>query len=282
MRPLIPVGGSAIIYGDPKVGKSYAALQLAVALRSGTPWFGFPVVMPVDVLYIQLDTSPELWKERLDDLAEAGVNTDDIGFADRETFDTFPFNILMPDHLAMLKRAVEERHPAVVIIDTIREVHRGDENDSTDMQSVIASLVAATMPATLIIISHARKPAAEIGASLINDMRGSSYVVGRMDAILRFTNHTLHYTGRSVEEGKIKLKRLENGFWAPMADEVDSHIMSIIADPAFVALSGRARARALAQKLGKTEAACRSLLRRYESPVHAEVVQAIAPLDHQG
>src|SRR3990167_6684502 len=74
LRPLLPVGGSMILYGDPKVGKSYAALQLAVALTGDGPdeWLGFPTGQAGPVVYVHLDTPRSLWAERLEELKREG------------------------------------------------------------------------------------------------------------------------------------------------------------------------------------------------------------------
>src|SRR5688572_32876186 len=91
--PILPTSGALLLYGDPKVGKSFAALQLAAALASPSveESFGFPVKTHGPVVYVQLDTPRSLWAERLEEVRESGVNTDSIHFADRETLDCFPF-----------------------------------------------------------------------------------------------------------------------------------------------------------------------------------------------
>jgi len=253
------------LYGDAKVGKSYAAIQLACALSQGGDWLGFPIRQTGPVVYIQLDTPRSLWASRLDALAEAGLPVHSLSFADRETLDLYPFDILKTEpvvHRDVLREAILSlpKPPSVVIIDTLREVHGGDENDSTAMQAVLANLVVATQPAALILISHSRKPNADMGPSTINDLRGSNYVVGRMDAICQFQKRSIAFTGRAIEHGVIKTERTEAGTWE-LAETEEQRIAAIIVeDPAYPSL--RAKSKALAARIDKSEEACRSLLRR--------------------
>lgn len=261
LKYLLPVGGAMTLYGDPKIGKSYAAIQLALALTGAeTHWMEFPVVTVGAVVYVQLDTPRSLWASRLEQLQATGEPIGQLHLADRETLNTWPFDILLPSHFELLLEAVKQIAPIAVVIDTVREAHSGDENDSTTMRNVIAALVAATQPAALILISHARKPNGDYPPDLMTDQRGSSYVVGRMDAIVRFTKKRLYYSGRAIEEGSMKISRQDSGFWEVDNSEWMIHVKAVLADPSLTSL--RQRAASLATHTGKGEEACRSALRR--------------------
>ena len=261
VEPLIPAGGACLIYGDAKVGKSFAAIQLALAIEQGSDWLGFPTRTRGRVVYVQLDTPRSLWATRLAAIRESEPAVDSLMCADRETLDTFPYDILNPQHADLLTVALREIEPIAVVIDTVRESHSGDENDSTIMRNVVSKLVAITEPAALIIVAHSRKSVGDQGSDLIADNRGSNYVVGRMDSIIRFTRKTAHFTGRAIEEGTIRIHREDNGLWAVVNDELDHHIESILSDPTLE--TTRSRAQALAIRTGKSEDAARSILRRH-------------------
>jgi len=248
-------------YGDPKVGKSYAALQMACALTEGKDWFGFHASRKCKVVYIQLDTPRNLWAERLDEIRESYPIVDDIYFADLGTLDLWPFDVMNPDHAGLLSNALLEIKPDVVIVDTFRESHSLDENSNTDIPKVVAQLTRIVQPAALVVVSHAKKPSREGGPDLINDMRGASYIAGRMDAIIRFTKKSAHFVGRALEEGTMRLERLENGFWVPQLADVDALIADCLANNP--GASQRQIAALMSERLNKTEDACRSLLQRY-------------------
>ena len=265
-----------LLFGDPKVGKSYAALQLAACLTSGVDWLGFACPQPVPVVYVQLDTPRSLWAARVQTLAESGHPVEALHYADRETLDTHPFDILNPEHFALLAtalRTITERaddgtpcvvHPGAIIIDTLREAHSGDENDSTEMQDVIAHLDAAVKPASLILISHARKSNPEHGHDLMNDNRGSNYIVGRMDSIVRFSKSSMRCTSRTLEEQTVKLERQDDGTWNLAEDPFPGIAESVCQmNPA---ASTRELARLIHERFpAKSEAAARAWLRRHKA-----------------
>lgn len=260
--PLLPVGGSMLLYGDPKIGKSYAALQLACNLATGSPWLGFHIPEAHPVVYVQLDTPRSLWASRVEDLAGSGHEVHAVHQADRETLGTFPFDILNDEHFGMFREAIAGVNPGAVVIDTVRECHSGDENDSTAMQQVVARLDAAIRPAAMILIAHARKSNAEQGYDLLNDSRGSNYIVGRMDAICRFSKSTMRLTSRTLEEQSLKLERIDDGTWELARDPwiATAEEMCMLHPD----LSGRELARLLHQlDKSHSEAACRNWIQRY-------------------
>ena len=264
LKPLIPISGAALLYGAEKTGKSYLAIQLALAMSGqGDNWLGFPIVRSGRVLYLQLDTPRSLWATRFDDMIKKGglkYNTDTLLLADRESIDYHPFDILDSSHMKYLYSLVRKHDPIAVIIDTLRMVHSGDENDSTVSRNVLGNLVGATHPAALIVVSHSRKPNQDGTKDVMADHRGSSNITASMDAIMRLTKNKLYYAGRSIEEGDVKLARLDNGLWMPQLDESGPAINKVVADASLPTL--RAKARVLATMLGKTEDAAMSMLRR--------------------
>lgn len=268
IKPLIPLSGACLMYGAAKGGKSFMAIQLALALSGQMPdWLGFPITMTGPVCYLQLDTPRQVWATRFDEVLrkhKVKYDSSKLLLADRESIAHYPFDILQPLHTKYLFDLVQGHRPIAVIVDTLREVHSGDENDSTVARNVIANLVGATHPAALILISHDRKPNPDAHKDLLADHRGSSYVTGRMDAILRLTKTALYYTGRSIEEGNIKLQRLDSGLWAPKIEEADTVAMAkVLSDPQLGTL--RAKARVLATLIGTNEDAALSRIRRFTS-----------------
>jgi RecA-family ATPase len=251
-----------LLFGDPKVGKSYAALQLACCLVSGQEWLGFQIPLPQQVAYVQLDTPRTLWADRVGKLAASGHCIEKVHFADRETLDTHPFDILEPAHFKKLATDLAGIQPGVVIVDTLRESHSADENDSTEMQEAISHLDAALKPAAMILVSHARKVNPQTGYNLMSDNRGSNYVVGRMDAIIRFSEKALRVSSRTLEEHSIKVDRLDDGTWELLKnDETRGFADDLI--NTYPGVSTRELAKLLKERAGiKSESACRAIIRR--------------------
>ena len=261
IEPLLPIGGSLLLYGDAKVGKSFAALQLASAIATGNEWLGFSIPKCSSCCYIQLDTPRSLWASRVATLDAGGLPISQLWFADRETLNAWPFDILDDSHQVLLAESLSTLNPSCVIIDTIREAHSGDENESTAMQQVIARLSAAVKPAALILISHSRKSNPEHGYDLMNDNRGSNYIVGRMDAIVRMSHTTIRVSGRAIDEQSIPIERMDNGLWKLAFDPLESQATSLITSSPGMPV--REMARILHTMVpAKSEVACRAYLRR--------------------
>lgn len=215
IKPLLPVGGTMLLYGDPKVGKSFAALQLAQALTGNRGDFlGFEAPRtPAPVVYVQLDTPRSLWQERLADLTSRGQTFDQLFLSDRESLDTWPFDILKFEHYSLLKDLVSTYKPGTVFVDTLKETSRVEENRAELQQLVVQSIRAAVQPAALVLIHHAKKPMDEHVPDLLGDIRGSSYLAGAVDTIMRLTASGLYYVGRAAEGGVVKTRRASSGLW---------------------------------------------------------------------
>lgn len=266
IKPLIPVSGAGLLYSPPKVGKSALAVQLAHAVSGGAKEFmGFPIGKHGRVLYLQLDTPRSTWTLRWEALKRHGLEFEvkNLCMADRESLDFYPFDILQPAHMKYLYSVIQPLKPVLVIVDTLRKLHTGDENSSTIMSNVMSNLVGACHPAAVLAISHDKKPSVDQEKDIMTDHRGSGSVVGEMDAILRLTKTRLYYAGRSIEEGSIKLVRQdcdETLLWAPDPDEHKDAVQSVMENTGLVSM--RAKARALAPIIGKSEEAAMSIIRR--------------------
>lgn len=261
VEDLLPTSGALLIYGDPKVGKSFVALQLSQAISTGTPWLGFSTTRG-RVLYVQLDTPRGLWIHRIEALMESGERLgEDIHIADRESLQTWPFNILNPDHAALLQAEVARVQPDVVIIDTLKESHQLPENDNTDSQRVLSELVRATQPAALVLIHHGKKSQWDAPPDVISGARGASYLTGRMDAICHFSETMMRFVGRAAEGGSLKLQRKDNGYWEleQATHKLEASLDEILAIPD---LSIRERAKMLSDITGISVEAARSKVRR--------------------
>ncbi len=213
IKDLIPTSGLTNIFGRPKSGKTFAAQGMALAVSGHAPhWLSpdFPIYKHGPVAYFQLDTPRGEFIERFETFHTKGHDIDTVHICDMLMVPTYPFNIVDSDHMKWLKAEMAELKPVLVIIDTLREVHAGDENDSTVMRNVIVNIVSATMPAAVVLLSHSRKENAQSlmgGDDLMTDNRGSSYIPGRMDTIIKFTKSQMQYQGRSVGLETIAIKQ---------------------------------------------------------------------------
>lgn len=284
VKDILPAGGFSNIYGKPKAGKSFLALGQAIAISSYKPhWMGYSTLTHGPVAYLQLDTPRSIWADRVQKAVGNRYDVSNIHFADTHPDDTnpestpFPFNILL--HGEWLKRQLGRiadltgKWPVAIYLDTIRELHQGDENDSGAMKAMVAAVQDACGESAKIFVSHKKKEGQFHTDDLMNDTRGSSYVNGRMDSIIAVTTFpnqdtrgTMTWQSRThpLKELKIIRGTVEegDGIWRPNEEEqlLLAAIAEILADQSYT--SDRERAEALAGKMGMTAEAARSHLKR--------------------
>jgi RecA-family ATPase len=226
---LIPVGGLVNVFGKPKSGKSFLMLGVIEAIANRLPeWEGFAIKKHGAIAYLQVDTPREEWAARVTRMSWTSPEAaDNIWIADMWQVPEFPFNILNPQGTEMqwLRDNLAKIQPVLVVIDTLREIHGGDENDSTVMRNVIANLVAACRPAAIVLVSHSRKDSVMTSMGeddLMDQQRGSSYVSGRMDVIIKVSPKRLTFKGRATGQQQYPISQDERGFIHVNREDTDN------------------------------------------------------------
>lgn len=267
LRNLLPTGGSGVLYAPPKVGKTYLALQMANAIGGGADsWMEFEVCKRGKVLILELDTPRSIFTTKyFEPMRDHGkLNFPNVMVADNEILKLSLVDIQQPQHQQMLKEMVQAMDPVLVIIDTLRKIHSADENSSTEMSNVMSKIKAVVHPAAVLLISHERKPSPDGEKDIMTDLRGSTSVVGEMDAILRLTqSQRLFYAGRSIEPGNLKVRKMDIDeclMWEPDPEDGKAALAAVLMDKNLE--TDRAKARELARMTGKNFDACMSTIRR--------------------
>ena len=266
IQDVIPIQGLVNCYARPKVGKSFFALGIseAIANPAVTSFLGFPVRLHGKVLYLQIDTPRSFWADRLEKIVATGdYDITDIGFADR-LMAPKGFNILNIESKIWLREEVAKAQPLLVVLDTLRELHSGDENDSTTMKNVVSAVVEAIPTSAIMFISHSRKEFQNIGTDIMDDARGSGYIAGRMDAVIKMTAREMHIKSRGGEQ-HIQIKQdkecgmIERTFTASSLVDFADYLMHTHRE-----LSQREVAEILAKEADIEETVARAKIREWE------------------
>lgn len=216
VEPIVNKGGQINIFGMPKrARKSYLALGLAWAVASGQEqWLGFDVKAHGPVLYLQLDTADSIWSQRVFDVHDGGFDLSNVWFASTKTM-PYPFDL--SEHEDILQETIEKvpGNPVMIVYDTGRSMHLGDENSSQDMTLFIQAIERVSGDMAKILITHDRKGSTEDvqenveqeSADLMRGNRGSNAVSGAMDTVIKMSpNGYMYYQGRACGEAHKKLK----------------------------------------------------------------------------
>jgi RecA-family ATPase len=181
-----------IVGGEPKCGKSFLALEMAVAVAAGTPVLGrFPVPHPGPVLLYAAE----------DDLATVRERLASITRARGASLDTLDLHVITApsvrlDHEAdrkRLARTTAALHARLLVLDPLVRLHRIDENVVSEIAPILAYLRALErkFATSVLLVHHSRKAAAHIRAG--QALRGSSelHAWGDSNLYLRRRHGTL-------------------------------------------------------------------------------------------
>ena len=172
-----------ILGGEPKCCKSFLALDVAVSVASGAPCLRhFPVRRTGPVLLFPAEDSLAVVRQRLAGIAAAA----------QVAFESLPVQVITAPALRLdtpadrqrLWHTVQNHQPILLILDPLIRLHRVDENDATQIATLLSYLreLQRQFHLAVLLVHHARKDshATRPGQAL----RGSSELHGWGDSNL--------------------------------------------------------------------------------------------------
>lgn len=124
-------GHKMLLAGPSKAGKSYALIQLAIAIAEGKQWLGWPCAQG-KIMYVNLELDRASCLHRFKDVYQAlGWKPNSLGNIDIWNLrgKSVPMDKLAPK---LIRRAQKKNYIAI-IIDPIYKVITGDENSADQM-----------------------------------------------------------------------------------------------------------------------------------------------------
>ena len=194
---LIP-HGTTLLAGSPKVGKSYLALSLAIAIASGGKVLGnFSVVSSGPVIYLALEDTLRRMQRRLDQLTEE-----------------IPKNLYLyldidkEKKIPILMKLIEKHKPILIVVDTFTilrtQPKRGANLYDEDYQAIREfKKLGDDTGASILLIHHFNKSRNE---NILYQVSGSTGLTGAVDTIVVVDkkigdkNAKIFTTGRDIEE----------------------------------------------------------------------------------
>jgi hypothetical protein len=172
-----------ILGGEPKCCKSFLALDVAVSVASGAACLRqFPVRRTGKVLLFPAEDSLAVVRQRLEGIACAAQV--DFQSLTVEVITAPSLRLDMPTDRQRLTQTVQDLQPILLIMDPLIRLHRADENDATQMATLLSYLreLQRQFHLAVLLVHHARKDShsSRPGQAL----RGSSELHGWGDSNL--------------------------------------------------------------------------------------------------
>ena len=176
-------GHKMLLAGPSKAGKSFALIELCVAIAEGVPWLGFGCARG-RVLYVNLELDRASCLHRFKDVYSA------MGAEPRHLRDIDVWNLRGKskpmDQLApsLIRRALKTR-PIAVVIDPIYKVITGDENSADQMAAFCNQFDrVATEIGCAVVYCHHHSKGAQGGKRSMDRASGSGVFARDPDALL--------------------------------------------------------------------------------------------------
>ena len=196
VRSLVEQGTFVILGGEPKTSKTWAALEIAVSVATGTTCFRYPSFQALEtgrpVFMFLLEDNQWNVAARMKALARSkGINLSKA--------EAMPLFLRCRKPISIVDQTFEiikmindwttlnpEWPPGLIMIDPLRNAHSEDENDSGSMKGVMEDCIRMTNQTgySVVVNHHFKKMKKGDEESPGNAMRGSSSMYGAVDGII--------------------------------------------------------------------------------------------------
>lgn len=203
---LIPEGLTLLV-GAPKVGKSWAALDVGLSVASGGLALGALAVDEGDVLYLALEDSERRLQDRISLLLGGSPFPERFAYATRWPKSTLGATFAH-------EWATDAAHPRLIVVDTLARIRgpqgRGSAYDEDTATMVPWQRLAERWRCAVVLVHHDRKASVD---DFIDAVSGTHGLAGVADSTLlldraRMEDYgRLRVTGRDVLEHEVALRR---------------------------------------------------------------------------
>jgi hypothetical protein len=182
---LIQRGSNGLMIARPKSGKSFAVLDLAIALASGQKWMDFYVPKRSRVALVSREDYYGLtqWRERKLRAHRGLTATDLDGWLYINAKGLRPKFVLDdPNEVKNLVTDLKRYQTEFLILDVMRVLHSSDENDNTEIQKIVDVLngIQQDVGCSICMIHHHNK---KDDVPLTERARGASAIAGYAEFI---------------------------------------------------------------------------------------------------
>lgn len=268
LRYLVPnvlPEGLNVLAGRPKIGKSWLALDFALAVAFGGYAVGALRVEQAAVLYLALEDGARRMQDRLRHITSDALPP---GL-------TFFFDWPRTDDGGLERLGVWlDRNPACrfVIVDTLQKIKAQSRFNANAYEADYAAMeglqrLAIERRVCVLLVHHLRKSG---GDDILDSVSGSVGITGASDAVLilergrREADAVLHITGRDVTESRLALQ-FDAGRWKFLGDVEDVAISDTRRKILNALADGPLTPKEIADATGITHGNARAILGKMQS-----------------
>lgn len=176
-------GHKMLLAGPSKAGKSFALIELCIAIAEGHKWLSWDCAQG-RVMYVNLELDPASCLHRFRDVYQfLGITPNNLGNIDIWNLrgKSMPMDKLAP----MLIRRASKKHYLAVVIDPIYKVITGDENSADQMAKFCNQFdKVCTELGVAVIYCHHHSKGAQGGKKSMDRASGSGVFARDPDAML--------------------------------------------------------------------------------------------------
>ena len=195
-------GHKMLLVGGTKAGKTFALIELTIAIAEGRKWMGWQCAQG-KVLYVNLEVDEASCLHRFKDVYEAmGISPEHLSDIDIWNLrgKAVPMDKLAPK---LIRRASKKGYIAV-IVDPIYKVITGDENSAEDMSKFCNQFdKVATELHTAVIYCHHHSKGAQGQKKSMDRASGSGVFARDPDAMIDMIELSLEESDITYLEGKM-------------------------------------------------------------------------------
>jgi len=189
---LIQAGANGSFISHPKSGKSFVVLDLALALASGQKWMDFYIPQRVRTALVSREDSAGLTQVRKNKIMQFRnlTNVDLEGWLYINAKGLKPKIMLdYPEDVTALIADLKRYQSEFLILDVMRVLHAGDENDNNDMQKVvdIMNRIQSDTGVSICLVHHESKDDKNHARRLTERARGASAIAGWLEWVVGIT-----------------------------------------------------------------------------------------------
>lgn len=184
----IALGYVHLLSAPPKSGKTWFGLTLARSVCRGEAWAGAEGVQQGAVLWIDEEMGQPLLARRLRQLE----------FKPELPFYTLSlagFRLDQGGDVAKVMQEAKERNAALIVVDSLRRVHKLKENDNDEIKLLMPMLKAlASTGAAVVVLHHDRKRSQNEGGDEQERSSGALDLIALVDMVYGMSRNRNTYT----------------------------------------------------------------------------------------